>query len=140
MLTLFNNNNRYAAAVQLTSDSRFKNEIRSLTGNGIETIKKLEGVRYGWRQDEFPQRNFDNRTHSGFIAQEVEKVLPEAVQTGDDGYKSIAYYEIIPSLVEALKEQQTIIDELQKEVDDMRELKERVEHLEELVRSITEDV
>ncbi len=52
------------------------------------------------------------RKKAGFIAQELEKVFPEAVYTTIEGTKAIAYGEIIPLLVEAIKEQQSEIDEL----------------------------
>ena len=42
----------------------------------------------------------------GFIAQEVEKVLPELVSTDTKGYKSVAYQNVVPVLVEAVKTQQ----------------------------------
>jgi len=52
----------------------------------------------------------------GFIAQDVEKVIPEVVKTQTDGTKGIAYTELIAVLVEAIKEQQSQIQELQVEV------------------------
>ena len=52
----------------------------------------------------------------GFIAQEVEEVIPEVVKTQLDGTKGIAYMELIAVLVEAIKEQQSQIQELQVEV------------------------
>jgi archaellum component FlaC len=66
----------------------------------------------------------------GLIAQDVEKVLPDIVNTinGDDGdgiqnLKTVSYTELIPVLVKAMQEQQVIIEELQKQVE---ELKRRV--------------
>jgi len=52
----------------------------------------------------------------GFIAQEVEEIIPEVVKTQTDGTKGIAYMELIAVLVEAMKEQQSQIQELQVEV------------------------
>ena len=54
----------------------------------------------------------NKRKRAGFIAQELEGILPEAVYTLPNGKKAIAYSEIIPLLVEAIKEQQNEIDEL----------------------------
>ena len=48
----------------------------------------------------------------GLIAQEVEKVLPEIVITREDGIKAIQYEKVVPLLVEAIKEQQTLIEDL----------------------------
>ena len=47
----------------------------------------------------------------GFIAQEVEEILPELIETKKDGYKGIKYGQVTALLVEAIKEQQTIIDQ-----------------------------
>ena len=46
------------------------------------------------------------------IAQEVEKVLPEIVITRENGIKAIQYEKVVPLLVEAIKEQQTLIEDL----------------------------
>ena len=56
----------------------------------------------------------------GVIAQEVEKVLPEVVQTRDSGFKAVKYEKMIPLLIESIKEQQEQIDELKKEVEELK--------------------
>ena len=61
-------------------------------------------VEYSWRTEEYPQQHFDNRTHLGFVAQEVEKILPNLVGTDKEGWKSIRSTQIIAVLVEAVKE------------------------------------
>ena len=48
----------------------------------------------------------------GVIAQEVEKVIPEIVQTRDNGYKAVKYEKIVPLLIEAIKELQAEVQEL----------------------------
>jgi len=115
----------YAATTQLTSDRRFKGDIRELS-DGLLSITQLQGVQYKWKRGEFPERGFDNSTHTGFIAQEVEKVLPNIVTTGLDGYKSINYNEVIPTLVEALKEQQRIIEGLTERTKALEDTMERL--------------
>ena len=77
----------------------------------------INGVEYYMRTDEFPSKHFDTRLQVGLIAQEVEKVLPQVVQTGMDGYKAIDYAKVVPLLVEGIKEQQNQIDELRKLVE-----------------------
>ena len=108
-----------ASGAALTSDRRFKNHIKPLQFSPLETITKLKGVQYEWRTEEFPERNFDNHTHYGFIAQEVEEVLPGIVGTDDteDQYKALRYMGFTPILVEAVKEQQMEIDKLKSQVD-----------------------
>ena len=64
---------------------------------------KLRGVSYYWKQDEFPEKNFDRFKHYGFIAQEVEKIIPDVVGTDDNGWKAVRYTGFTPLLVEAVK-------------------------------------
>jgi exopolysaccharide biosynthesis protein len=56
----------------------------------------------------------DGKPKVGVIAQEVEKVVPEVVATNADGYKSVSYGNLVGVLIEAVKSQQTQIDELRK--------------------------
>ena len=49
----------------------------------------------------------------GFIAQDAEKIIPELVRTDDEGYKALSYERVTVLLVEALKEQQKMIIELE---------------------------
>ena len=58
----------------------------------------------------------NDKVNYGFIAQEVEKVLPEIVSTDKDGYKSVNYQNTIAILIEGMKEQQKQIDELKKKL------------------------
>ena len=95
------------------SDIRFKKNILPLQ-NGLQKILALNGITYYWRADEFTDKGFDNSQQIGFIAQEVEKIFPQLVVTGTDGYKGVDYTKLIPVMVEAIKEQQKQIDELKK--------------------------
>ena len=59
---------------------------------------------YDWDRAAFPEKNFPEHRSFGFIAQEIEKVLPDVVSKDAEGYYSVAYSEVIPVLVEATKE------------------------------------
>ena len=89
------------------SDANKKTNIRPIE-NAIEITKKLEGVRFDWIDSGAPS--------IGVIAQEVEKVLPELV-VESDGTKSVSYGNIIGVLIEAIKEQQVRIEELERKLD-----------------------
>jgi hypothetical protein len=89
------------------SDANKKTNIRPIE-NAIEITKKLEGVRFDWIDSGAPS--------IGVIAQEVEKVLPELV-VENDGTKSVSYGNIIGVLIEAIKEQQVRIEELERKLD-----------------------
>jgi hypothetical protein len=93
------------------SDSRLKDNITPIS-TPVEKIKALSGVEFDWNSGE------QVGTHDvGLIAQDVEAVLPEAVTTQEDGYKNLAYTKVIPLLVEAMKEQQTMIEALRAEIE-----------------------
>lgn len=87
------------------SDIRYKNEISTIP-NALDKITQLRGVNFKWKDME------DKNLQMGVIAQDVEKVFPELVSTNHDGYKTVAYANLVGALIEAIKEQQTQIDEL----------------------------
>lgn len=86
-----------------TSDERLKDNIRTF-GRGLETIARLRGVSFDWKETGKPS--------AGVIAQEVEGVMPSAVATGEDGVKSVAYDELMAPLIEAVKELKAANDSL----------------------------
>jgi hypothetical protein len=77
--------------------------------NSIELTKQLQGVRFNWINN--------NKPSLGLIAQEVEKVLPELVELGDDDLKRVNYSNMIGLLIEAIKEQQVRIEELERKLN-----------------------
>ncbi|AJY71083.1 hypothetical protein RW64_16695 [Geobacter sulfurreducens] len=103
----------------ITSDIRFKKNIDPIA-DALTKILKAEGVSYEWKSEEFPDKGFDKGKHYGVIAQEMERAIPEVVSTLQDGSKNVAYTEIIPVLIEAIKEQQKQIEQLINEVKDLR--------------------
>jgi len=103
-------------AITSCSDVRYKKDIAPLQ-NVLSNVMKLQGVNYKWKKDEFKDKNFSDALQIGFIAQEIEKIYPEVVLTDVDGYKSVDYSRLTPILVEALKEQQRIIDKQQATMD-----------------------
>jgi hypothetical protein len=96
-----------------TSDIRLKENIEPLN-NSLEKLLQLSGVTYSWIGQE--------EKRIGFIAQEVEKVIPELVFTNnntEDKIKGIHLDNITAVLVEAIKEQQKIIDELKVRISNL---------------------
>ncbi len=112
-----------------TSDIRLKENIHTLKG-GLEKVLQLRGVSFTWiNHPEYGQR-------IGFIAQEMEEILPELVFTNEvDGYKGINYAEVTAVLTEAIKEQQAEIDRLHQE---NLNLNARLERLERALESLSE--
>ena len=96
-----------------TSDKRWKTNINPIE-SPLEKLQKLSGVEFDWIEDWELHGNSGNDV--GVIAQEVELVLPQAVQTRDSGMKAVRYEKLIPLLIETIKEQQKQIDELKNKI------------------------
>ena len=102
----------FAGSITANSDIRLKTNIKQLT-NGLEIVRKLRGVSFDW---------IESGEHSiGVIAQEVEAILPEVVLTTQERkpgatesreIKAVDYSKMVSVLIEAIKEQQSEIDEL----------------------------
>ncbi len=74
--------------------------------------------------------SFDDKKQIGIIAQEIETILPEVVLTDPNGYKAVEYSKLTPVLIEAMKEQQAIIESQQKEIDELKaQMREILEKL-----------
>jgi hypothetical protein len=114
-----------------SSDVKFKKNIKTYE-NALNTIMQFRGVSFDWRVDEYPQQRFSDDKQLGFIAQEVEKVVPDLVKEGPDGFKGVEYAKFTPIIVEAIKEQQKQIEELKAENE---VLKEKLNELIDLIQS-----
>jgi len=99
------------ASSTITSDIRYKENIVPLN-NSLEKVLQLRGVHYHWKDKE----KFNDKLQMGFIAQEVEEICPELVLTKEDGFKAVNYNQSVSLLVEAIKEQNKLIVQLQEEV------------------------
>jgi hypothetical protein len=98
-----------ATNVNTTSDINLKKDI-SPVENALETVQKLEGVNFTWKDN-------DKQT-IGVIAQQIEEHLPQLVDTAE--HKSVNYNGLIGVLIEAVKEQQSQIDALKAEIEELK--------------------
>jgi len=96
------------------SDRRLKKNITPLQ-NSLEKIQSLQGVSYAWKS---PDKKAEN---IGFIAQDVQKVYPELVTEGRNGYLSVDYSSLVSALTEAIKELNTKVEKLKKENKELQE-------------------
>jgi len=95
------------------SDARWKKNVSTLsTASSLDKILALNSVNYEWKTDEYPEMKFSSGAQLGFIAQEVEPIIPEVVTTDNNGYKGISYEKIVPVLTSAMQEQQKEIEQL----------------------------
>jgi hypothetical protein len=85
------------------SDARFKKNVVSMSPV-LERLTQLRPVTFDWRTDEFPDRSFSAERDRGFIAQEVEQVLPEMVTVDKEGYRHVLYDRLPLLTVQAMKE------------------------------------
>ncbi len=108
----FNPSTGNFGATQFTtlSDQTFKTNIRPIE-DSVALVQRLQGVRFDWLEN--------NKPSLGLIAQEVEKVIPELVET-TDGIKSVSYSNMIGLLIEAIKEQQNQMEELKSEISALK--------------------
>jgi hypothetical protein len=109
------------------SDARYKTNIVSLT-NLLQKVLELRTVSYDIKS-EIPSDPGISR-HIGFIAQELEQLFPEFVVTNSKGYKSIAYDQLTPVLVEAIQEQQQEIEALKNENARLKESVDKLSNIE----------
>ena len=96
----------FASSFIYTSDKKLKNDIKDIK-DPLKKIQQIKGVTFKWKDGDRQNINY------GFIAQEIEKNIPELVAT-NSGIKGVKYGEIIALLVEAIKAQQKQIEELKK--------------------------
>lgn len=95
----------YRVAVA-ASDRRLKKNIINLE-KGLKTVKKIKTHQYNYKSDT------EEKIHYGVIAQELREILPALVHEGNDTEKtlSVNYIELIPILINAIKEQQATIED-----------------------------
>ena len=95
-----------AGDLTVNSDARLKSNIISL-GSTLAKLMQIDGKSYTMKSNE-------KENKIGLLAQEILEVFPELVKEGDDknGTMSVNYQGLIPVLINAIKEQQTQIDEL----------------------------
>jgi hypothetical protein len=85
-----------------------------------EKVSSLQSVSYLWNRASFPHKNFPEGAQLGLIAQDVEPIIPEVVSTDAEGYKSLAYDRLVAVLIEAVKEQKSIVEKQQTEITELR--------------------
>lgn len=138
----------YANSTLSYSDERLKKNIKPF-GTGLSYIKQLSAITFNYKTDKeeatlaslnatklpSEKKELDNFQKTkqiltdkinnpdlvvGFSAQAVQKVLPNLVKTDDNGFLALNYTALIPILVEALKDQQTLIEFLRADVDALK--------------------
>jgi len=106
----------------LTSDARLKDDVRTLDGS-LEKLRALRGVSFVWNRERMPEAEEERQL--GFLAQEVREILPELVREDESGRLSVGYAQVVPLLVEAIREQGedlgAELEALRRELAELRE-------------------
>lgn len=121
-----------------SSDERLKKDIKTIDGALNKTLD-MRGVSYTWKDDaenENPQ--------IGVIAQELEEIFPELVRTDENGMKSVNYAQMTAILIEAVKELNTLVEDLKSEnkvltakVEKQDQLEQRIAQIEKILSGST---
>ena len=105
---MFNGDATLAGNLSVNSDARLKANIISL-GSTLTKVLQIDGKSYTMKKDE------NKKQKIGVLAQDIEKLFPELVSESN-GVKSVNYQGLVPVLINALKEQQSEIDQLTEKV------------------------
>jgi len=97
-----------ASVFNATSDATLKTNIAPIE-NPLSILKKITGVSFDWKNNE--------GSAEGVLAQDVEQVLPNAVNTDEEGKKSVSYNNLVGVLIEAVKGQQEQINKLKERLN-----------------------
>jgi phosphoribosyl-AMP cyclohydrolase len=98
------------------SDSRLKEHVEEIP-DSLQKILTLKGVTYNWNNLARQKGLQDTSRQMGLIAQDVEKIFPEAVQTANDGYKTVNYPALVAPLVQAVKQLESENELLRKRLE-----------------------
>ncbi|MCG3198482.1 MAG: hypothetical protein GHCLOJNM_02984 [bacterium] len=97
-----------------TSDAALKENVEDIDG-ALEKILELRGVSFDWKSPDYPEG-----AQLGLIAQEVERVYPELVHEGTNGYKALDYSKLMAPMIEALKEMNAKVEQQAAQIDSLR--------------------
>ncbi len=145
--------NMYCTGSYLPSDSRLKTGVSSIQ-RGLSTVMSLQPKTYQYKQEEYESLNLPEQKQYGFVAQELQAVLPEltretfhpyeeALSDTEKGqgiwFTSVNYIGLVPILVAGMQEQQGIIEQQDQRISDqeqkIQDLEARLAALEEVIKS-----
>ena len=106
----------YGPSFNPTSDRRLKNNITSLDDNyGLNIINQLNPVSFNWKN-----KYQDQELQYGFIAQDIQKLLPGLVSPNGQGMLSLNYDGLLAPMVKSIQEQQKEIDDLKQQIEALK--------------------
>ncbi len=119
-----------------TSDRRLKTNISEING-ALNKVLQLKGVSFTWKDTKV----HGTKKNIGFIAQDIQKILPEVVNKSGK-YYTVQYAPVTAVLVEAVKEQQKIIEKLENRIVELennnKDLKAQISEIQEIKAELNE--
>ncbi len=112
------------------SDRRWKKDFEIIP-DALKKLDMVNGYYYNWKNSR------DESQQIGVIAQEIESILPQAVSTDENGYKSVDYGKLTAWLIQVNKEQQEEIEKLHGQLKELDTLSTKVEELKAMILSKT---
>ena len=94
-----------------SSDRRFKENITPIE-NALDKINQIGGYQFDWKEENKVEHGYEGHD-LGVIAQEIEAIAPELVQTRENGYKAVKYDKLVSVLIEAIKELSAKVNRLE---------------------------
>ncbi len=94
-----------------SSDRRFKENITPIE-NALDKINQIGGYEFDWKDENKIEHGYEGHD-LGVIAQEIEMIAPELVQTRENGYKAVKYDKLVSVLIQAIKELSAKVTELE---------------------------
>jgi hypothetical protein len=94
-----------------SSDRRFKDNIKPIE-NALDKINQIGGYEFDWKEENKIEHGYEGHD-LGVIAQEIEAIAPELVQTRENGYKAVKYDKLVSVLIQAVKELSAKVSELE---------------------------
>jgi predicted phage tail protein len=100
-----------------SSDIALKEDLNPIS-NALDKVMSISGYNFSWKDSNIKERGgedgyFVRKKDVGMVAQEIEKILPEAVADRVDGTKGVRYELLVPLLVNAIKELKEKVEELE---------------------------
>ena len=113
------------SGIAVSSDQRLKSNVQPLK-KGLESILQLQPKQYQKHQN--TTKKDEGKLEYGFIAQEIQNILPELVQTtaSEEKLLALSYTELIPILTKAIQEQQALITSMATKMEKMTQDKQRI--------------
>lgn len=115
--TINSDSNIYASSFLHSSDINLKTNLKQISGKEFLNIlnqEKIKGYTFNWKEN--------GKKDAGIMAQEIETYLPQLVEKDDKGNKTVNYDGLIAPVIEAVKEQQKIIDNQQKRIEKLEKI------------------